>query len=101
VSVDRGARAAALAWAADDVAVRGEVLEALRDGRTDLAGVLARAATDEHVGRIRVLKVVEAVPGMGKVACRRLLAGLGVDETTPLTEIDAPALVEAVEGVEP
>ena len=101
MSVDPPARAAALAWAAKDVAVRGEVLEELRDGRTDLAGVLARAATDEHVGRIRVLKVVESVPGMGKVAGRRLLAGLGVAETTPLTDIDAPALVEAIEGAEP
>jgi hypothetical protein len=90
-------RDAALAWAATEVAVRGEVLEALRAGRTTLADVLVRAAHVEHIGRIRVLKAVEAVPGMGKVVCRRLLVALGIDETTPLAAVDATALVPAVE----
>ncbi len=88
-------REAALEWVEADVATRGEVLESLRSGREELSDVLELAKVDEHVGRIRVLKVVEALPGMGKVVCRRMLADLGVDEATPLAEVDAAALIAA------
>ncbi len=88
-------RDAALAWVEADVATRGEVVESLQSGREELSDVLALAQRDEHVGRIRVLKVVEALPGMGKVVCRRLLADLGIDEATPLAEVDAAMLLGA------
>ena len=61
--------------------MRAEVKEALREGTLDLAGVLDRAATDEHVERLKVLSVLEAVPGLGKVKSRRLMASIGIAES--------------------
>jgi hypothetical protein len=61
--------------------VRAEVKAALRDGEIDLEGVLERAATDEHVNRLKVLAVLESVPGLGKVKSRRLMKDIGIAES--------------------
>jgi hypothetical protein len=93
-------RATALDWAARARRTRHDVVESVRSGSADLATTMAAAATDDLVGRIHVVSVVEAVPGWGKVVARRALADLGIAETTPLRDVDADALVERF-GVAP
>ena len=81
-------------------AARSSLLEAVAAGSTRPAEVLRRP---DEVGRgIRVLTLVEAVPGASKVASRRLLAQLGIPELATVAESDhrAAALAAALDGVE-
>ena len=63
----RGARAA-----------REDVVARVAAGSLSLAEALELAATRRDVAACYVTKLVEAVPGVGKVRGRRLLAELGV-----------------------
>jgi len=73
-----GGRSAALSAAAHQRDAREAMVDALREGRTGLAEALADAAVDPAVGSIKIVKLVEAVPGVGKVVARRTLADLGL-----------------------
>jgi hypothetical protein len=90
-------RADALEWASRARRSRVELVDALRSGAIDLDGALDRAASDDLVGRIHVVRAVESLPGWGKVASRRALAELGVDETMRLADVDRVALVKRFE----
>ncbi len=70
----------------------------MRSGTVDLEGALDRASSDDLVGRIHVVRAVEALPGWGKVASRRALAELDVDETTCLADVDRASLVARFEA---
>jgi hypothetical protein len=91
----RMGRDAALAWAADVRAVRSDVLDAVEAGRLDLTGVLERARTEPLVAMIHVLDVVEALPGWGKVVCRRTLDGLGIAHHSPVIDVEPAVLRRA------
>ncbi len=93
-------REAALDWAATVRRVRTEVLAEVAAGTTSLDGVLERAGRDEMVGMIHVLEVVQALPGWGKVVCRRTLDGLGIDHRTAVSEVDGDALRRAFAEVQ-
>jgi len=71
------------------------VIDRLASGEWKLVDVIAAAAGDDLVGRIKVLTVVEALPGWGKVASRRTLESIGVAETTPIASADHDALTAA------
>ena len=87
--------AAALEWAATSRSVRADVVARLRSGELDLGGVIDQAGADDLIGRIKVLTIVEALPGWGKVVSRRTLEAIGVAETTPLADADHRALLGA------
>lgn len=74
----------ALGWAASARSARDGLLEDLRAGRTDLRAALALALDDPFVGYVRLLPVLEALPGARKVDTRRRLAELGIDGRTSL-----------------
>lgn len=82
-------RAAAMAMAVEVRERRAAVQARLSSGETTLEAVLDEAAVDDIVATIKVLKVVEALPGAGKVASRRSLAVLGIDESARLGRLDA------------
>jgi hypothetical protein len=84
----------ALAWAAAARLERAELLDQLASGRLTLSGAFDRVHHDDHVASMRVLPVLEAVPGASKIATRRALAEMGVDERSPMVEVDAVAMVE-------
>jgi hypothetical protein len=90
-------RAGALDWASRARRSRDDLVESLRSGAVDLDSALDRAATDQLVGRIHVVRAVEALPGWGKVASRRALRDLGVGETTWLADVDRASLVTRFE----
>jgi hypothetical protein len=58
---------------------RDTVVEAVARGEVTLDDLLAQARTNGDLGHIKTVTVLQAVPGVGKVAARRLLAELGVD----------------------
>jgi len=86
-------REAALAWAADARAARSELVDALGTGRMTLDAVLSRAGAEPLVARIKVLTVLEALPGALKVGTRRRLDELSIGHATPIGVIDRHVLI--------
>ncbi len=82
------ARQQALDWADEVRRRRLAVRDDLQDGSVDLAGVLDARRDDPALGTVRVLWVLESVPGARKVSTRRALDSMGVEHATPLASID-------------
>ena len=74
-------RQAALEKAAQARRARAELKEQLKMGSLSVSDLLARAGSDEIAGKMKVLAVLESLPGLGKVKARRVLDELGVSET--------------------
>lgn len=74
-------RRAALAKAAEVRRVRAEVKDALKAGRVTLAAVLSSAESDELVAGIKVLAIIESLPGVGKVTARQVMEQIGIAES--------------------
>jgi guanylate kinase len=86
-------RAAAFDWADRRRRARARLREDLGAGRRTLAELLEVARDPDPVdpedpAAVKVLVVLESLPGARKVATRRRLAGIGVPETLPLGQLD-------------
>ena len=93
-------RTAALEKAAQARKARAEIKDHLKTGRTSLKDLLGKADSDETIGKMKVLSVLESLPGTGKVKARRLMEQVGISETRRLQGLGAKqrdALLEAVE----
>ncbi len=91
-------RHAALEKAARARRERAEIKDHLKSGRVTLRDLLVKAESDEIVGKMKVLAVLEALPGTGKVKARRLMEHVGISETRRLQGLGAKqreALLEA------
>jgi signal recognition particle GTPase len=77
-------RQAALEKAAAARRLRAELKEKLKMGSMTLKELLEQADTDETVGKMKVLSVLESLPGLGKVKARRLMEDVGISETRRL-----------------
>ena len=71
-------RAAALEKAAAARRARAELKVRLKSGGTSLAELLDGIGQDEAVGKMRVVAVLEAMPGVGKVRAQKLMDTLGI-----------------------
>ena len=47
-------------------------------GSITLSELLANAADNDHIGKMKVLAVLEALPGVGKVKARRTMDDIGI-----------------------
>jgi hypothetical protein len=74
-------RQAALEKAAAARRLRAELKEKLKMGSTNLQELFDMAEHDEIVGKMKVLSVLESLPGLGKVKARRLLEECEISET--------------------
>jgi hypothetical protein len=74
-------RQAALAKAAEARRARAEIKERLKMGSISLSELLAQAETDDMVAGIKVLAVLESLPGVGKVKARRTMDEVGIADT--------------------
>ncbi len=74
-------RQAALEKAAQARRVRAELKERLKMGSLSLPQLLADAEKDDIVGKMKVLAVLESLPGVGKVKARRTMEKIGISET--------------------
>ena len=93
-------RTAALEKAAQARKARAEIKDHLKTGRTSLKDLLGKADSDETIGKMKVLSVLESLPGTGKVKARRLMEQVGISETRRLQGLGAKqrdSLLEAVE----
>jgi hypothetical protein len=91
VAHDDPAHRAALAWAEDARATRAAVVADLSASRRTLDEVLD-ARGDELVGRIKLLTILEALPGATKVGTRRRLSELGLEQAIPIASLDEAQL---------
>ncbi len=71
-------RAAALEKAAAARRVRAALKVQLKSAGTSLSDVLDSGETDEVVGKMKVLAVLEAMPGVGKVRAGKLMEELEI-----------------------
>lgn len=93
-------RAAALEKAAFARKARAELKDDLKSGRVTLGTLLSRAGSDDTVGKMKVLAVLESLPGTGKVKARRLMEQVGISDTRRLQGLGAKqreTLLEAIE----
>jgi hypothetical protein len=74
-------RQAALQKAAAARRQRAEVKDKLKMGSLTLREVLDQAVSDEILGKMKMLAVLESLPGLGKVKARRLMEEVGISET--------------------
>jgi len=77
-------RQAALAKAAEARRARAEIKERLKMGSITLAELLQQAENDDMVAGIKVLAVLESLPGVGKVKARRTMDEVGIADTRRL-----------------
>lgn len=74
-------RQAALEKAAVARRARAELKEKLKMGSTTLEELFAQSESDDIVGKMKVLAVLESLPGVGKVKARRLMEDNGIPDT--------------------
>jgi hypothetical protein len=74
-------RQAALEKAALARKARAELKERLKMGSVNLSELLAQAETDDIVAKMKVVAVLESLPGVGKVKARRTMEEIGISET--------------------
>jgi hypothetical protein len=74
-------RQAALDKAAAARRVRAELKEKLKMGSLSLKELLDQGAGDDVVAKMKVVAVLESLPGLGKVKARRLMEEIGISET--------------------
>lgn len=74
-------RQAALDKAAAARRQRAELKEKLKMGSITLRELLEQAERDEVVGKMKVVAVLESLPGVGKVKARRLMEEIGISDT--------------------
>jgi hypothetical protein len=77
-------RQAALAKAAEARRARAEIKERLKMGSITLTELLDQADNDDMVAGIKVLAVLESLPGVGKVKARRTMDDIGIADTRRL-----------------
>jgi DNA uptake protein ComE-like DNA-binding protein len=71
-------RAAALEKAAAARKARAELKVRLKSSGTSLAQVLESGETDEVVGKMKVVAVLESMPGVGKVRAQKIMEKLEI-----------------------
>jgi len=82
-------RQAALQKAAKVRRERADVKEKLKIGSLTLTELLKQAENDETVGKMKVVSVLESLPGLGKVKARRLMETVGISESRRLQGLGA------------
>jgi len=74
-------RAAALQKAAAARQARAEVKNRLKYSQGTLSEVIAQGQADETIGKLKVLALLESLPGVGKVKARAIISEIGISET--------------------
>ena len=75
--------------AAEARRVRAQIKELLKVGSLSLEDLLERSDTDENIGRMKVLSVLESLPRLGKVIARRTMSDIGISESRRLRGLGA------------
>ncbi|MEU4363964.1 integration host factor, actinobacterial type [Promicromonospora sp. NPDC023987] len=74
-------RAAALEKAAEARRARAEIKNKLKYSQGSLKEVIEQGQHDDVVGKFKVVKLLEALPGVGKVKAKAIMEEIGIAET--------------------
>jgi len=74
-------RQAALEKAAQARKARAELKERLKMGSITLAELLGQSEGDDIIGKMKVVAVLESLPGVGKVKAHRTMEDIGISMT--------------------
>ncbi len=74
-------RQAALDKAAAARRERAEVKNRLKNSGATISDVLAQGQVNEVIGKMKVLDLLQSVPGLGKVRARQVMERLGIAES--------------------
>ena len=74
-------RAAALEKAAAARQARAEVKNRLKYSQGSLSDVIEQGQQDETIGKLKVISLLESLPGVGKVKARAIMSDIGISET--------------------
>jgi hypothetical protein len=74
-------RQAALEKAAAARRQRAEIKEKLKAGSISLGELLAQGDRDDAVAKLKIVTVLESLPGVGKVKARRIMEDLQISES--------------------
>lgn len=74
-------RSAALEKAAASRRERAEVKNRLKHAGASIVDVLREGETNEVIGKMRVIDLLQAMPGLGKVRARQLMERIGIAES--------------------
>ena len=94
-------RQAALEKAAIARRTRAELKERLKMGSVTLSELLDQAEGDDIIAKMKVVAVLESLPGVGKVKARRTMEEIGISETRRVRGLGAQqreALLKAFPG---
>jgi ribosomal protein S13 len=69
-------------------------------GSLSLTALLSEAEKDEIVGRMKVLAVLESLPGIGKVKARRIMEEIGIADTRRVQGLGAIQRKRLIEETE-
>ena len=78
--LDPAQRQAALETAAAARRQRAELKEKLKAGSLSLGELIAQGERDDAVAKLKVVTVLESLPGVGKVKARRIMEDLEISE---------------------
>ena len=90
-------RAAALEKAAEARRVRAEIKNRLKYSQGSLKDVIEQGQRDDVVGKLKVVALLESLPGVGKVKARAIMEEVGIAETRRVRGLgphQAAALIE-------
>lgn len=71
-------RADALGKAAAARTTRAEAKERLKSGELTIAELLSAGASDDAIARMRIVELLEALPGIGRVRAAAIMEQLGI-----------------------
>ncbi|CAN5622453.1 integration host factor [soil metagenome] len=74
-------RLAALDKAAASRRERAEVKNRIKNSGGSILDVLAQGQTNEVIGKMRVVELLQSMPGLGKVRAKQLMERLGIAES--------------------
>lgn len=90
-------RAQALEKAAEARRVRAEVKNRLKYSQGSLAEVIEQGRTDDAIGKLKVVALLESLPGVGRVKARAIMEEVGIAESRRVRGLgphQAAALIE-------
>ncbi len=74
-------RQAALQKAAASRRERAEVKNRLKNSGASISEVIAQGQANEVIGKMRVVDLLQSLPGLGKVRARQVMERLGIAES--------------------
>ncbi|MFD2024702.1 integration host factor, actinobacterial type [Promicromonospora aerolata] len=74
-------RAAALEKAAEARRARAEIKNKLKYSQGSLKEVIEQGQQDDVVGKLKVVSLLESLPGVGKVKAKAIMEEIGIAET--------------------